>query len=221
MADEAGTIAATVDTGSAADEPVLTPGSTTAESQTATPAVSGESAGAKPDGTSEDSGILDPGKQEESTNENTGAPEAYEAFTMPEGFSLDDEGTRQLGELFRSLNLSQRGGQKLIEAYAERVKANKAAELEALAEQRRKWRGELRKSPTFDTDRALALKGLRAVAKTPEERELFTNSWLSDHPALFNMFVRVGRLLGEDVPLPGGGQAPAEDSATRRFPGKL
>ena len=63
--------------------------------------------------------------------------------------------------------------------------------------------------------------GLKAVVSDPEEIALFTNSWMSDHPALFNMFVKVGRLLGEDTPLPNGDPAQNGNSAASRFPVKL
>jgi hypothetical protein len=56
---------------------------------------------------------------------------------------------------------------------------------------------------------------------TPEEKALFTDSWLSDHPVLFGMFVKIGRLLGEDAPLPNGGKGAPDRSAESRFPIKM
>ena len=150
-----------------------------------------------------------------------GAPDTYGDFTLPEGFTIDDEGKAQMSALFKGLNLSQKGGQKLVDAFTERVTAMKEAELNALAERRKAWRAEIRQRPTFATDRALALKGLNAVVTDPEEIALFKNSWMSDHPALFSMFVKVGKLLGEDSPLPNGGQSPAGGSAVARFPVKM
>ena len=220
MADEeAAQAAATGDTGSAADEPLLNPGA--AETGTVSPAAGQESgAESAPENREEESGILTPGAGEVE-NENLGAPESYGDFTVPDGFTVDDDGRTRLHELFRSLNLSQKGGQKLVDAFAERVTGMKEAELAALSQKRKAWRAEIRQRPTFAADRALALKGLNAVVTDPEEIALFKNSWMSDHPALFSMFVKVGKLLGEDSPLPNGGQSPEGDSATARFPVKM
>ena len=220
MAEEAVQTAAPGDTVPAADESVLKPGAA-AGAETPAAAVPETGAEKAPGAEAEDSGILTPGAEEGGANENVGAPESYGDFTLPEGFVLDDDGRAKMSGLFKELNLSQKGGQKLVDAFTERVTAMKEAELNALSERRKAWRAEIRQRPTFAADRALALRGLNAVVNTPEERELFTNSWMSDHPALFGIFVKVGRLLGEDSPLPAGGSAPTGDSALSRFPVKL
>ena len=219
MAEEAVQTAATGNTGSPADESMLKPGAAADGAETPA-AVPEGGAGSAPKEEAEESGILTPGA-EENANENVGAPESYGDFTMPDGFTLDDDGKAKMSELFKGLNLSQKGGQKLVDAFTERVTAMKEAELSALAERRKAWRAEIRQRPTFATDRALALRGLNAVVSTPEEKELFTNSWMSDHPALFGIFVKVGKLLGEDAPLPAGGGTSKVDSAVTRFPVKL
>ena len=220
MADEAVQNAATGDTGSAADESVLTPGAVPEEKAPETAGQGAETGADAAPAKEGDESILTPGAEEKGS-EDIGAPEAYGDFTLPEGFTIDDEGKAQMSALFKGLNLSQKGGQKLVDAFTERVTAMKEAELNALAERRKAWRAEIRQRPTFATDRALALKGLNAVVSEPEEKALFTNSWMSDHPALFSVFVKVGKLLGEDSPLPNGGQSPAGGSAVARFPVKM
>lgn len=171
-----------------------------------------------------DDPILNPdaGKEDgKETNEFTGAPESYEAFSLPEGFALDEEGKTQISELFKGLNLSQKGGQKLVDAFTERMVAQKEAELNALTEKRKQWRTAIRQRPQYAADRALAQKGLRAVVSDPEEVALFKDSWMSDHPALFSMFVKVGRLVGEDSPLPAKESHENPETATSRFPVKI
>lgn len=210
---------ATGNTESATDESVLNPN---ASGASATPGTEGN--GETGTGTQtavEDSAILNPKTQSESENEFVGAPESYEDFTMPDGFTLDADGKSQISELFRGLNLSQKGGQKLVDVFTERITAQKEADLNALSERRKQWRAAIRQRPNYAAERALAQKGLNAVVSDPEEVALFTDSWMSDHPALFNVFVKVGRLLGEDTPLPSGGAAEDGNSATRRFPIKL
>lgn len=214
----------TDDTATTGEQPLLSPDD---EVEGATTASEGEDAqtggegdtGGKPDG--EDQPLLTPGVDENGKSELIGAPESYEDFTMPEGFGLDDEMKAQVSGLFKELDLSQKGAQKLIDTYIERVIAQKEADLAALADRRRQWRAEVRKSPTYATDKAFAVKGINAVVNTPEERALFKDSWMSDHPALFSMFVKIGKLVGEDTPLPKGGSDQGGGSATERFPIKL
>lgn len=170
----------------------------------------------------DDKPLLTPGVDENGKSELVGAPEAYGDFSMPEGFVLDEDMKAQVTGLFKELDLSQKGAQKLIDAYAERIVAQKEAELSDLADRRKQWRSEVRQRPTYAADRALAVKGINAVVTTPEEREMFTDSWMSDHPVLFGLFVKIGKLVGEDSPLPNGGNSTAEaGSAESRFPIKL
>lgn len=218
MADENQTAipAAPEPTGSAADETLLNP-----DPQAEGAAASGEGTGGNASAAdAKDSPLLDPAADEEK-NPDVGAPEAYEDFNMPEGFTLDDEVKEELGTMFKGMNISQAGAQKLIDVYLKRITAQKEAELSELNSRRMQWRSEVRQKPTYESDKAFAQKGIRAVVNTPEEKELFTNSWLSDHPVLFGMFVKIGRLLGEDSPLPQGGAKPSGDSAETRFPIKM
>lgn len=201
----------------AADESLLNP-DTPAEGA----AAGAEGAGKQPPANAEegDQPLLSPEAGEtKEENPDVGAPEEYSEFTLPEGFTLDESVKEQMTGLFKGMNISQAGAQKLIDAYTQRVIAQKETELNELADKRRQWRQEVRQRPTYEAERALAQKGIRAVVSTPEEKEIFTDSWLSDHPVLFGMFVKIGRLLGEDAP-PSAGGVPGKsgDSAEARFP---
>lgn len=204
-------------TGSAADESLLNP-DPRAEGAAATgegsPGDNNAAEGA------EGAPLLDP-RSEEEKNPDVGAPETYEEFTLPEGFSLDDEVKEEISGMFKSMNISQAGAQKLIDAYLKRVMSQKEAEISELNSRRMRWRSEVRQKPTYESDKAFAQKGIRAVVNTPEGKALFQDTWLSDHPAVFGMFVTIGRLLGEDTPLPPGGPRPPAESAETRFPIKL
>ena len=117
---------------------------------------------------------------------------------MPEGFTLEGEMKEKVTGLFRELNLSQENAQKLIDYATERDLANREAMLNDLAARRKEWRSTLRARPNFEADLALARKGMKALVQTPEGAELFKDSWMSDHPAVFDMFVRAGKLVAED-----------------------
>jgi hypothetical protein len=212
------------DNGSAVDESLLSPD---ASAEGAAAEQQGADSPAPEAGEKKEEGeapLLNPeeGDAKKEENPDVGAPEDYSDFTLPEGFTLDDSVKEEVCGMFKGMNLSQAGAQKLIDAYAKRIVAQKESELEALNTRRMAWRKEVRQRPTYEAERALAQKGMREVVNTPEEKALFTNSWMSDHPAVFGMFVKIGRLLGEDAPMPNGGKdADSGDSAVARFPIKL
>ena len=188
----------------------------------------------KADGGKEDAPLLSPGgdgKKEgkedapllspESGGEEAaeGAPETYEAFTLPEGFELEGDALTEVTDLFRGMNLSQKNAQRLVDYFTRRVIDDKAAGLEALAARQREWRAAVRQRPAYESERALALRGMRAVVEDEDEKALFKDSWLSDHPALWKIFVKVGRLVGEDQPPKGsGGSSPQPNINLMRFP---
>lgn len=209
------------DKGAVADESLLNP-----DSPAEGAAAGGEGADNTPpegEGKAGDEPLLSPeaGENKED-NPDVGAPEEYSEFTLPEGFTLDDNVKEEMTGLFKGMNISQAGAQKLIDAYTNRIIAQKETELNELANKRKQWRQEVRQRPTYEAERALAQKGIREVVNTPEEKALFTDSWMSDHPVLFGMFVKIGRLLGEDAPPTTGGEPESTgDSAVARFPIKL
>ena len=170
----------------------------------------------------EDAPLLSPeGKDPaEKPEAATGAPEAYEAFQLPEGFELQGELLEEATALFKGLNLNQENAQKLVDYYTKRVLDEKAAGLNELAARRKAWRAEVRQRPNYAAERALAMRGMRAVLTDPDEIELFKDSWMSDHPALWKMFTKIGRLVGEDTPPKGGasGASSEDDINLRRFP---
>lgn len=175
----------------------------------------------KENGGDQDGAILTPeadgdGKKPESQ----GAPEQYADFKMPEGFTLEGEMKEKVTGLFRELNLSQENAQKLIDYATERDLANKEAMLNDLAARRKEWRSTLRARPNFEADLALARKGMKALVQTPEGAELFKDSWMSDHPAVFDMFVRAGKLVAEDSFDNQNGGGAEENVNLRRFPVK-
>lgn len=163
-----------------------------------------------------DEPLLNPDGEEDKASE--GAPEKYE-FKLPEGWQLEGEELEKVSGLFKGMNLSQGGAQKLVDYFTERMAADRATEEQASSERRKAWREEVRQRPNFAAERALAQKGLRAVITDPDEKALFTNSWLSDHPAFFKVFSKIGRLVGEDSFPAGGSNAPmVENINLRRFP---
>lgn len=159
----------------------------------------------------------DKGGAEKPSAESAQAPEVYESFTMPEGFTLTGERLEEATGLFRELNLSQAGAQKLVDYFVKRTIDDKAQGIEALANQRKEWRAQIRNRPDFASERALAKKGIAKVVTDPDERELFNDSWMQDHPAVWKIFVKVGQLVSEDTIPSGGSGGPSDNVNKLRF----
>lgn len=173
-----------------------------------------------PDGAILTPGAMDPPSPDGSGGQGASAPEQYGEFRMPEGFVLEGETKEKVTGLFRELNLSQESAQKLIDYATERDLAGREAMLNELAAKRKEWRSSLRARPNFEADLALARKGMKALVRTPEGAELFNDSWMSDHPAVFDIFVRAGRLVAEDTFDNQNGGSVEENVNLRRFPVK-
>lgn len=149
----------------------------------------------------EDAPLIDPkaDDKDKTPEAPAGAPESYADFTMPEGFKLDDARKGEMNALFKELNLTQEGGQKLVNTYCKFMQETAKAQEAELLETRRNWRKEVSSREGYREQAALARKGLRLLVKTDAQRTLLTNSWLQDSPAIFDLFVEAGKLVAEDT----------------------
>ena len=147
-----------------------------------------------------------------------GAPEKYEPFKLPEGFALEGEEFEKVSSMLKGMNLSQNHAQELVDYFTRRMTDEKAAGLNALAARRKEWRAEIRQRPDFANERGLVQRGMRAVLTDKDEKELFEDSWMSDHPALWKVFAKIGRLVGEDSLPQGKGERTEQNINLLRFP---
>lgn len=143
-----------------------------------------------------DAPLIEPKKDEPAKPE--GAPESYEAFTVPEGFQMDEGRMTEASTLFKELNLTQAQAQKAIDVYCKLAKDQETAQANQLMDARKEWRSSIRSREDFREQKALADKGVRLLLTTDAQRKLFTDSWLQDAPELFDLFVTAGRLVAED-----------------------
>lgn len=143
-----------------------------------------------------DAPLIEPKKDEPAKPE--GAPESYEAFTVPEGFQMDEGRMTEASTLFKELNLTQAQAQKAIDVYCKLAKDQETAQANQLMDARKEWRSSIRSREDFREQKALADKGVRLLLTTDAQKKLFTDSWLQDAPELFDLFVTAGRLVAED-----------------------
>ena len=190
------------------DEPMLKPEAVSTGEPQGKETAEGESA---------DKPLMTPDGGEEA-EKDPGAPEKYEPFKLPEGFALEGEEFEKVSSMLKGMNLSQSHAQELVDYFTRRMTDEKAAGLNALAARRKEWRAAIRQRPDFANQRVLVQRGMRAVLKDKDEKELFEDSWMSDHPALWKVFAKVGRLVGEDSLPQGKGERAEQNINLLRFP---
>lgn len=190
------------------DEPMLKPEAVSTGEPQGKETAEGESA---------DKPLMTPDGGEEA-EKDPGAPEKYEPFKLPEGFALEEEEFEKVSSMLKGMNLSQSHAQELVDYFTRRMTDEKAAGLNALAARRKEWRAAIRQRPDFANERGLVQRGMRAVLTDKDEKELFEDSWMSDHPALWKVFAKIGRLVGEDSLPQGKGKRAEQNINLLRFP---
>ena len=168
------------------------------------------------------------GEGTQTAEKPTGAPEAYAAFTVPEGFTLDQALVDQFAPLFKESNLSQEAAQKLVDAYASSQKASAEAQSKAAEEGAKQlqadWVKEFKADPEFGgANEAKSLKdanrAFEALA-TPAEITAIREFGLLNYPPLVRILARAGALMGESGTFHSGGSPETRKSDEEVFYGQ-
>lgn len=140
--------------------------------------------------------------EDKDKTEAEGAPETYEAFTLPEGYTLEGERLEMAVSKFKELNLPQSAAQGLIDVYvkadAENAAARDALLTEARAQQIEAWGTESRDQLGDKFDQALSNAALAvSLVGDPEVSKAFDELGWGNHPAMIKAFAFFGSKLGE------------------------
>lgn len=141
------------------------------------------------------------GETTEAVEVPKGAPEAYESFTMPEGFALEGERLEATHALFKDADLSQVQAQKLIEGFI-KFRGDDAQVIDGLLDQRRadritQWGEDSKKefAAEYDTLVTDARAGVAHMAKSrPNTLDTFDSEGWGNHPDALAAFAEIGRL---------------------------
>ena len=152
-----------------------------------------------------------PGDTDKPDEPSKDVPEAYEKFSLPEGFEYDEGKAKEFGALARELGLPQDKAQRLVDMYVGNLQQGLSAQIEAVAARNKGWQEAARNDKEFggaDFERNLAVanEGLRRLG-TPELISYLEESGLGNHPEVIRLCWRAGRLAGEDHQ-PDGGYTP-------------
>lgn len=155
-----------------------------------------------------------------------GAPEKYEAFTLPEGMEVDEELLAEFTPTLKELGLTQAAAQKVMDFAPKLIERTVQQTTAALLDQvgmadRASWSESSRTDKEFGGDKlnenlAVAQKAMTAFG-TPELRAVLNKTGLGNHPELIRAFVRAGKAISEDGYVPGGKTTTVANPAVRVY----
>lgn len=155
----------------------------------------------------------------------TGAPEAYAAFTLPDGVSLEDERLELANTTFKGLNLSQEQAQGLIDMYVKLQGEDAGSITQLLMDQRvqqtEQWGADAKQQlgGKYEETVGLARTAVQHL-NDPELTKAFNEQGWGNHPSLIKAFGKFGAYLRDsNVDGLGGNTATqrSADLATRLF----
>lgn len=164
-----------------------------------------------------------------------GAPDKYEAFTAPEGVTLDQAQLDAALPIFKDLGLTQAAAQKLVSFQADMVsKANAQLLADWQADQdtmKAAWKADSELAPDDNTynSNILATKQLLDAFGTPALRKWMDDRGLSNNPEFARLVLKMAKAgnLQPDQVRPTGGQGSqqvtptAQNRAERMFPNEV
>lgn len=132
----------------------------------------------------------------------TGAPDAYEDFTLPEGMEMDTEVLGEFKNLAKELNIPQAKAQQLIDFQSQLATKQAEQYQAAVTKQAQDWAASIKSDPevggeNYEKSVASAVKVIQSFGD-PALTELLNTSGLGNHPALFKFCHRISAAISED-----------------------
>ena len=147
-----------------------------------------------------------------------GAPEAYGAFNVPEGFVLDEGVAKEAGGLFKSMNLTQAQGQQLVDFYINKTSEAANAPYEVWRQMQAQWQKEVKSDPilgrnlpqvTQTISRAIDTVARNNPKLAEDFRAVMDYTGAGNNPHFIRMFYEMAQLITEGQHVAGRGPSPA------------
>lgn len=156
----------------------------------------GDAEGTTSTDTKDEGGEADKSKGDSSD----GAPEQYEAFKVPEGFTLEGDRLGQATEFFKARGWTQEQAQEAVDLYTQMAGQDAAALQQAVESQRlqriEQWGAETKQllGAKYDETVGLATTAVKAI-NDPELTKAFNEQGWGNHPAMVKAFAFMGGFL--------------------------
>jgi hypothetical protein len=141
-----------------------------------------------------------------------GAPETYSQWTVPEGFTLDETVSKEIGGIFKGLNLSQEQGQKLVDFYTAKTAESANQPYQVWQETQEQWIKEVKADrelgPRLNevkTTISRAIDGLNDPKLARDFREAMDFTGAGNNPAFIRAFWKLAQMVTEGGHVAGGG----------------
>ena len=159
-------------------------------------------------------------KAQEEAKKEVKAPEKYEDFKMPEGFTIDKVLMEKATPLFKELDLTQDKAQKLVDFDIERQKSATTAQAEAFKKYLTDSKKETIAALGADYKEKLAyVAKVRDRFLSKETQELLEASGLSNVNSLVQDLIKIGQSISEDKMEEGKHGEPGKgDAASKLYP---
>ena len=150
------------------------------------------------DGEAEGDGKSGDGKGDEGK-----APEAYDPFTIPEGYTVDEGLQTEFTATARELNLDQDGAQKLVDYAPKFIDKIQQANADRWNDIRKEWVQELKSDKDLggqkiNETQERAQRALRKFDPTGNLSSFLGSTGFGDNAELVRFLVRVDQATGED-----------------------
>lgn len=138
------------------------------------------------------------GQEQQQPGAKTETTEVVYNFKAPEDMPLDGKAVEQFKPLAKELGLKADGAQKLVDFYANQLRA----QAQAHQEMQQTWVAEVTNDPEYggaklEESKVLAKAALDHIGD-PKFVEFLNTSGLGNHPMLFRAFAKFGRQFAED-----------------------
>jgi hypothetical protein len=152
-----------------------------------------------------------------------GAPEAYVAFKVPDGYELDAKVLEEASPIFKELGLPQAAAQRLVDLWSKHSAATSDGLAEAVRKQNETWQGEARAHPDLKgkldpggpvlTTISRALDSLGNAKLTADFKAAMDFTGAGNHPAFIRTFYALAAKLAEGTHVAGNGPSPLGQAA--------
>ena len=149
----------------------------------------------------------DAGSEKEGEDQG-GAPEKYEDFTLPEGWTLPEDRRDAFASVAKEANLNQAQAQKIVDLYVKTVEGDVKARQDGWASISQEWTQASKTAGLLKPDvMSHAQTALKDVDKDGSLGRVLFSLGLDKHPGILRVFEAYGKSISSPTSIPTGGTA--------------
>lgn len=144
-----------------------------------------------------------------------GAPETYAAFSVPEGYTLDEAVSKEASAIFKAMNLPQAQAQQLVDFYTAKTTESANQPYQTWNDMQEKWVKEVKDDPVMGprlneikTTISRAIDGLGDPKLAQSFREAMDFTGAGNNPAFIKAFWKLSEKVTEGGHVAGNGPSP-------------